>query len=59
MHSCADESRDSVTSTGVICKNYDKTDVKDVPARLKHNRNKKGGACAPTNQIAAIGRPAA
>lgn len=43
MHSCADESRDSVTSTGVICKNYDKTDVKDGPAGSKHNRNKNGG----------------
>ncbi len=47
MHSCADESRVSVTSTGVICKNYDKTKEENMPAGMELDRNKKGGLSPP------------
>ncbi len=43
MHSRAYETWVSVTSTGVICKNYDKTEGEAGFGGNKCNSNKKGG----------------
>ena len=47
MHSCADEFRVSITSTGLICKNYDKTREEYGPAVMGRYSYKKGGLAPP------------